>query len=68
MLPDKINYNPDPQYLRNLLDKADLTQISAAKLIGVSPRTFRDYLNGNHPSEAPYPVQFCLECLAVKEN
>ena len=64
MKPDSSKYNPDPQYLRDLLKQAGLTQRKAALLIGISDRTFRDYLNGNHSSKAPYPIQFALESLA----
>ncbi len=65
MKPDISKYNPDPQYLRDLLECAGLTQRKAAELIGVSERSFRDYLNGNHKSKAPYTVQFALEALAI---
>jgi len=64
MTPHISHYNPEPQYLRDLLEKAGLTQRKAAETIGVSERSFRDYLNGNHKSKAPYPVQFALESLA----
>lgn len=63
--PNVSRYNPDPDYLRELLDRAAVSQRKAAKLIGVSERTMRDYLNSSHSSEAPYPVQFALECLAI---
>jgi transcriptional regulator with XRE-family HTH domain len=64
MLPDATQHNPDPQYLRDLLREAGLTQRGAAVIMGISERTFRDYLNGNNNSKAPYPVQFALETLA----
>ena len=63
MKPDAKKHNPDPQYLRDLLKAAGLTQRGAATVIGISERTFRDYLNGNNSSKAPYPVQFALESL-----
>lgn len=62
--PDKAKHNPDSEYLRELLTRANLSQRKAAERIGVNERTMRDYLNSNHPSAAPYPVQFALECLA----
>lgn len=78
MFPDASRYNPDPAYLRTLLDaitdpsllslskrnagKAD--QLKVAERIGVKPRTFTQYLEEGHKSQCPYSVQFALECLA----
>jgi transcriptional regulator with XRE-family HTH domain len=64
MKPNPENYNPDPDYLRALIEKTGLSQNKVAESIGIPSRTFRDYLNGNHKSKAPYPVQFALESLA----
>ena len=66
ILPDASTHNPDPKYLRDLLFTANLSQRDAAKKIGVSERTFRDYLNGSHKSKAPYAIQFALEVLAAE--
>lgn len=63
--PDAARHNPAPDYLRQLVDKTGLSQRACAKAIGVSERTFRDYLNSSHESECPYPVQFALEMLAL---
>ena len=76
--PDTTHYNPDPAYLRTLLDaitepsllsdskrntgKAD--QLKVAARIGVKPRTFTQYLEEGHKSQCPYAVQFALERLA----
>jgi len=62
MAPDSKKHNPNPDYLRDLLEKAGLSQRAAAKIIGVKERTFRNYLADG--TECPYPVQFCLENLA----
>jgi hypothetical protein len=64
--PNYENYNPDPYYIRKLLDIAGESQRSAAKLIGITPRTMRYYvsLDPGCYRPAPYPVQFALECLA----
>ena len=67
MIPDATKHNPDPQYLRDLLELAGLSQRGAAAIIGIPERTFRDYLNGNNASEASYPVQFALESLPRKQ-
>ena len=66
MRPDSSTHNPDPRYLRGLLDKAGITQREAAQLIGLSDRAMRYYLSDvDHPTyrAAPYPVQFALESL-----
>jgi len=67
MQPNADDYNPDPQYLRDLLAQAKLSQRGAARLLGVSERQMRYYLQPGTQHEAPYPVQFCLECLAEKK-
>ena len=60
------NYDPRPRYLRELLARAGLTQLAAAKLLGVPDRTMRDYLSEkNTGSVAPYCLQFALESLAM---
>lgn len=67
MILDSSNYDPRPDYLRDLISRASLTQRKVACILGVDERTLRNYLNDNHPSKAPYSVQFCLEYL-VKNN
>lgn len=61
--PDAALHNPDPDYLRSLLQRAEVSQRAAARKIGISERVMRYYLAGER--EAPYPVQFALECLAA---
>jgi hypothetical protein len=55
-------YNPDPAYLRSLLERAGIGTRKAAELIGINNRELRHYLSGTR--KHPYGVQFCLECLA----
>lgn len=67
MRPDSSRHNPDPRYLRGLLEQAGISQNRAAGTIGISARMMRYYLtdpksDGYRP--APYLVQFALECLA----
>lgn len=66
MKPDASTHNPDPVYLRELLDDAGVSQRKAAALLGISERVMRYYLS-DHASgtyrPAPYTVQFCLEAL-----
>lgn len=61
--PDAVWHKPDPTYLRELLERAGLSQRGAARQLGLAERTMRYYLAGEQ--EAPYPVQYCLEVLAA---
>ena len=61
--PDASKWNPDPDYLRSLLERAGLTQRDAATLLDVGYRQFRHFCTGKR--EAPYTVQYALEMLAL---
>jgi DNA-binding XRE family transcriptional regulator len=66
--PDAIYHNPDPLYLRELLQRAGVTQTEAARALGISPRAMRSYLSTSADPKsrqaAPYCVQYALEALA----
>lgn len=67
-MPDAARHDPNPLYLRGLVDRAGVTQAKAAALLGVSPRMMRYYLADQGSPQhriAPYLVQFGLECLAA---
>lgn len=64
MKPDPREHNPDPDYLRSLIEAAGLSQRGAAKAIGISERAMRYYLSGDRGCS--YPVQFALESLAER--
>jgi len=67
--PDASSHNPDPRYLRSLLERAGVSQRQAATLLGVSDRMMRYYLADEGSEQhrtAPYLVQHALECLAKK--
>jgi transcriptional regulator with XRE-family HTH domain len=69
MLPDARKHNPDPLYLRALIERTGLSQAECARIIGVSARTLREYLAlEGKLHEASYPVQFALECLAGEKG
>ena len=61
MKPNAVKHNPDPDYLRSLIEGAGLTQSAAAKQIGIAPRSMRAYLAGDRP--IPYTVQYAIERL-----
>jgi len=67
MKPDASRHNPDPVYLRGLLEQAGLIRSQAARLIGMSRPGFNNYLRDVSDPRyraADYRVQFALECLA----
>ena len=64
MKPSAAKHNPDPAYLRELIDLDGLSQREAARRIGVSDRMMRYYLSDDpDATRAPYPVQYALENL-----
>ncbi len=65
MTPNSAHHNPDPRYLRVLIERAGFTQEAAAQLIGVSGRRMRAYLplDPQARHKCPYPVQYALESL-----
>lgn len=65
MKPNAAKHNPDPDYLRELLERTGLSQREAARRIGVSERTMRYYLSTDPEAwkPAPYPVQYAIESL-----
>lgn len=64
MTPDATRYNPDPGYLRDLIAKSGLSQLAAARRIGVEGRTLRYWLADPQRQKPPYSAVFALECLA----
>jgi len=66
MKPDATKYNPDAEYLRDLLKRSGLSQRAAAAQIGLSAAGFQNYIRKTGDKKyrkAPYTVQFALECL-----
>lgn len=72
--PNVDNHNPDPGYLRSLIDEIKdpelqhdgiPSQRKIAARLGINERTFRTYLTVKASSQPiPYSVQYCLEALA----
>lgn len=68
MKPDAQQHDPDPQRLRELIEKSGLTIRGAAEQIGISDRMLRYYLTPEDKKShrpCPYPEQFALESLAA---
>lgn len=63
-LPNAVEHNPDPDYLRKLIVDSGLSISEAARRVGVGKSNFKQMLNSSHPMQAPYAVQYCLEVLA----
>ena len=66
MKPDARKHNPDPQYLRTMIESIGLSQRECARIIGINERQMRMYLASTGRREpAPYPVQYALEMLLL---
>ena len=61
MTPNPSQFKNNPDYLRGLVERAQLAQTEMAARIGIDARTFRRYLTGE--SGFAYPVQFAVECV-----
>ena len=59
-------HNPDPGYLRSLIESAGISQQEAARRIGINVRMTRFYLAGTYP--IPYPIQFAAERLRKQKK
>ena len=67
MKPDATLHNPDPAYLRSLVERSGLSQVQCARLIDLSPSTLRKYLmpaDARSRLVADYRTQYALERLA----
>ena len=64
MKPNPKTYDPDPAYLRGLVERSGLSQRECARRIGLSDRAMRYYLSGER--KPMYAVQYLLEALAAE--
>ena len=62
--PNAENYNPDEDYLRELIAQSGRSISECARLCGISKSNFKQLIDSRHSSKAPYSVQFCLEVLS----
>jgi len=71
MTPNAKLHNPDPAYLRKLIEIIGMAQEDIAAKMGVNNRLFRMYIANRKAKSAQtctYPVQFCLEAMANSAN
>jgi predicted transcriptional regulator len=61
-----MSRNASARYLRDLIAAAGHSQVSAAKAIGISPRSMRRYVSTSRGvyREPPRPVVLALEALS----
>jgi predicted transcriptional regulator len=65
---DPTKHNPDPAYLRSLIEKAGMTQAEAARQLGIGSRQMRYYLSPEKKYAMPYTLQFCLETITRQNS
>lgn len=66
MKPNAKKYhNPDPAYLRGLIENSTYSQREVARLIGITDRSLRLYITieGRNKRPIPYSIQYCVEQL-----
>jgi len=64
MKPDASQYDPRPEYFRELVESTGMTQPALGDVLGCDERTIRRYLTGER--QFPYSAQFALECLVLE--
>ena len=64
MKPNAKDYDPRPEYFRELVESTGLTQKKIAETLGVDERTIRRWLAGDR--QFPYTVQLALESLVLE--
>ncbi len=63
MKPNGNEYNPDPDYLRELIVSTRLTRKELGKILGCDKRTIQRWLSGDR--QFNYRDQFALEVLVL---
>jgi len=65
--PDaRDSYNPDPAYVKDLVDSLPYTQAELAERLGCTDRTIRLWIAGQRTIS--YPAQYVLECLVFQSE
>ena len=70
MKPDGDRYVGSPEYLRDLLEQAGLSQSGTARRLRLNVRRFREYCSTTDRRPYPYVVQYAVESLVygTEEN
>jgi transcriptional regulator with XRE-family HTH domain len=63
VIPNPANHRESPGYLRELVERAQMSQEEIADACGIARRTFRRYLSSE--ASISYPVQFTVECFVA---
>lgn len=63
MKPNASEYNPDPQYMEELIGSTGRTRVELAEILGCDRRTIDRWLSGDRTFN--YRDQFSLECLVL---
>ena len=66
-MPDSENHKVDPEYIRELMKLAGMTQANLARQLKMGKRTVEEYTSRVRPKPYPYMFQFAVECLAAAE-
>lgn len=67
MKPNVKLHNPDPNYIRGLIEKSGLDHDALSKRLGICTRSIRLYvadLDVKTRRDTPYCIQYALEQLA----
>ena len=64
MIDARQHHNPDPAYLRGLIERAGLSQPEVARRLGVEDTTVRRWLMTPPRATCPYSAQVALELMA----
>jgi len=64
--PNAAEYNPDPKYLKELIDSTGLSHEALGVIIGVDRRTVDRWISGNR--QISYAHQFALEVLVLEPD
>lgn len=64
MKPNAEQYNPDPDYMADLVNSTGLTRGELATLLGISDRYIRQWMSGDR--KFSYMAQFCVECVVLQ--
>ena len=69
MMPDAEEHNPEPDYIREIIEiaqaKHSMSQRAVARQIGIGDRAMRLWLTGKRTM--PYTAQYAIEQLGLSD-